>query len=281
MSPELHPAYRFSGIARPVDPEFATNKALLVLMGLAGAAAGAWALVSGQALADAAKVAAFAVGLVFVAWAMTRELSPDDNAAAFVAVGLAAIAWFVVGPPSLLLGFVALMGARLVNRSTGLAATWADTFAVGLGFAAATWWLSWTCGVAGCLALGLDGSLATTGEPRRRHLAVALGLAALTTIAALLGPAEFGLVEAPDWMHLTWAAAALISVVAIALHPTPSSGCDVGGRALLKTRVRGGLAVGLSLAVALVFDAQMNPADPNLVWAGLVATSIGIPRLRN
>ena len=41
----LHPASRFSGLARPVDPAHPTNKAVLILIPRHGLRGAAWALV--------------------------------------------------------------------------------------------------------------------------------------------------------------------------------------------------------------------------------------------
>ena len=71
--------------------------------------------------------------VAFAAWAFTRELAPDYNGAAFVALVLAWIANVALGTTSVLPVFVALLLVRLVNRSTGPRWRALDTLGV-LGF---------------------------------------------------------------------------------------------------------------------------------------------------
>ena len=80
-----------------------------------------------------------AIGTVFFGWAYVRELAPDDDAAAFIAVAIAVITWFVFGPSDLFLVTGALLFARMVSRTVGPPAKLSDTvLAIGLvaGFTA-------------------------------------------------------------------------------------------------------------------------------------------------
>jgi hypothetical protein len=123
----LHPCYRFSGVARPVDPAYPTNKAVLLFAPVAFLLGAILAYFDGSAFGQIMLAGCNAALLLFLTWALTRELSPDDNPAAFVAVGLALATWPRVGEQSILTLAVVLTAARVINRSTGKPATIVDS----------------------------------------------------------------------------------------------------------------------------------------------------------
>ncbi|PRQ01096.1 hypothetical protein ENSA5_27780 [Enhygromyxa salina] len=274
-SQPLHPAYRLSGLARPVDPTYSTNMAMAVLAVVGIVVAAIYAFVGG-ANPGAALLTGLNVGLiVFFSWALTRELSPDDNPAAFVAVALALAVWPRVGAQSILLLAAALLAARLVNRSTGKAAELGDTALATVGFAALAWWVSWTVGVVGAVALSLDAVLARPGDQpaRRRHLGCAVGLALVTAARVIVG------VEAPKLpAHLpVFASIAGLCALAVLLYPRPSSVGDVDRRPLSRARVRGGLAMGLLAAALVSLDGGIELERAAALWACVLAVPLGLP----
>lgn len=113
--------YRFTSIGRPIDPAYASNRAVLWLMPVGAVLFAALRWYASGADAGLGSAAITGLLLVFGAWALARELAPDDNPAAFLATAIAFVAAAFVGSGSLLLVFVALFLVRIVNRSTGLA----------------------------------------------------------------------------------------------------------------------------------------------------------------
>lgn len=125
--------YRFTSIARPIDPAYLTNRALLIVLPIAGLLSAGLALFFD--VGDGPLTAAFSGALAaFAAWALTRELAPDYNGAAFVALAFAWVANIAFGARQVLLLFVAMVLVRVINRSTGLPLRPIDTLGV-LGFA--------------------------------------------------------------------------------------------------------------------------------------------------
>ena len=159
----------------------------MVLMVLALALGLVSSLVDGVAVLDAILAGLNLAVTVFLVWALTREMSPDDNPAAFIAIGLTLAVWPRVGAQSLLILAAALILVRLVNRCTGKPAELGDAVLATLGLAAIAWWTSWTLGVVGVLALGLDALLRCPGDQqqRRRHLGFA-GLLLLVVVARIV-----------------------------------------------------------------------------------------------
>jgi hypothetical protein len=248
---------QISGVARPLDPGYPSNRwigivtlAVLALAWLGrGAAAEDWLAAAGWAVVGAVAV--------FLAWALARELDPDAEGAAFTAAGIMAAALLAAGAsgaalPDLAALFVLLLATRVLNRTSGLGATVAD----GIGLLALGLWLT-TQGqplylVAGAAALLLDGLM----PPRaRRRLIVggaALAIAAVIAVAASQPPAPaVPHPLAPTWLPLLAAlvAAALLLPSVRAAGRAQSTG-DATGAPLSPARVRAGQ--GLALVTGLI-----------------------------
>lgn len=166
----------------PIDPSYATNRAIATL---ALVATIAWTLVgslSGAALLESVSWGIGAGFVVFLTWALGREVDPEHDLSAFVGVGLVLIALLFFDTPPLLVILWLLLVLRLVNRTVGLPAKPLDTLGVlGLG-AWMTWQGDWIVGLVTAVAFLLDGLLS---PPLRIHL-FASGLAFVATVVLTL-----------------------------------------------------------------------------------------------
>ena len=243
-----HRIYRVTSIGRPIDPKYATNKAILVLMVVAALIAGGVTFMQGVGGGASAIGALEALLVVFACWALGRELAPDDNSAAFVGTVFAFVALWWWPSPSLLLLFTALALSRVVNRSTGLTARLGDSVIV-------TALVIWTmvslqnplAGVAAALAFLLDAHIA---DPNRRQwLFAALCLTAVVVQVWLIGSENLGvtLLPEPQYVIATITLLAFL-VLSLSLRSVSSRG-DVGGLVLNPSRVRGGMLVVWLLAL--------------------------------
>jgi hypothetical protein len=265
--------YEISALGRPLDPTYPTNRAVLVLLPVAALVAGIVAATGpGEAsLWDVAVAGAEGALAAFGAWALAREIAPDDEAAAFVAMGLGFGSWLLVDA-ALLPVFVALAFSRLVNRSTGLPATLFDSTVV----VALALYASWQArtplpALVGALAFALDAALAP-GLARQWLFA---GLCAAGGIVmALSGIAPDYTPNRPDLIPRT--AATVATVMAIALIATTRSVASVGdatGFPLSVARVRA--AQGITLLVAVAAAAGIGSIEAGaVVWAGLVGVAL-------
>jgi hypothetical protein len=252
--------YRFSSVARPVDPAYPTNRAVLRLLPVVAVVA-VVAAALGIGRATPAQAALAVTLSAFGAWALTRELAPDDNPAAFMSLVLAMGAQLVFGPVSVLPLFVALVLARIVNRSTGLGPRVVETMLLA-GF------VCWAMarlgdpmiGLAAALAFFLDASLA---RPARWQMA--------SGFACFLASLYFVLRDGVAMPALSGlAGTALLACVAIFLgfflvlvstRNVLAVG-DVSGEPLDPARVRSGMfIVGFLAAIAPIYagDRGFNP----------------------
>ena len=258
--------YRVTSVARPVDPAYPTNRALLIVLPIGAAVFAALALLG---IVDAGAMSAMLSGLLvgFAAWAFTRELTPDDDAAAFVALALAWIMSALTGATSVLLTFAALFLARIVNRTTGLAARPWDILMVA-GFVL---WASWNLGqpllaLIAALAFAFDAWLARTS---------ALPVAA----AVVCGGFSIWLLAGGGYELQLWDAAWLIPVVVLiaagvtsGLASAPRSRDDVFQEPLSAIRVRAGLAIGCLVAVQSLVHGVAWSDD--VIWACIAAVPL-------
>lgn len=264
--------YRLTSIARPVDPRYPTNRALLVVLPLIAVASVG---LSGLLGLDGGplRIALTSMLVGFAAWAVTRELAPDDDAAAFLALALAWLAYLFSGAVSVLLAFVALVLVRLVNRSTGLPARPLDTVAVaGFSIWAA---ISLEQHLILLLAAAAFALNATLDKPQRYHFLAAFVCVAVFVWLNLSGP----LFTPARLTTFDWAAAALLAAANLwvtARSGEPVSVSDVYAERLDGSRVRGGLLLGYLLAFqALVTDGhEAWLATP--MWACLSAVPVSL-----
>jgi hypothetical protein len=105
-----------SALGRPPDPRFLSN--IIAITGALATGVLFWVL--GNALGyDIASSPVGGAGAVFLAWAIAREIDPDRNGSAYIAmvISFALALWLA---PSLLLGFGILVGTRLISSTVGL-----------------------------------------------------------------------------------------------------------------------------------------------------------------
>ena len=266
-TPKLSGMYRFTSIARPIDPAYITNRALLIVLPLlmlvnAG-------LASFHDIGTSPLSAAFSGALVaFAAWALTRELAPDYNGAAFIALVLAWIANVALGTTSVLLVFVALLLVRLVNRSTGPRWRALDTLGV-LGFSI---WAAVNTQQPLILVIAAGAFIldATLSDPLRRHyFAAAACIAAF--IWMLLGDVRLlaSDLTAGDWVLISVFAGGVI--LTAAASPKPVSYCDTSPDRLDRVRVNAGLITGWLFAVQALVTNGRSAWLETPIWVCLFA----------
>jgi len=262
-----HRIYKYTSIGRPLEPDYPTNKAVLILMPLAALLGALTAWLGGSQGMQILQAAISFVLIAFGSWALARELFPDDNPAAFVSMALAVLAALSFDSPGILIVFATLGLVRIVNRSTGMAARKTDSIIVML----LVFWVIYATkspffGAVAAMAFLFDGSLK---EPLRHQWVFALicfGGMIVYMVDHDVGLAYF---SAPDSL-LEWLSLVILLILALDMFLLKKirSCADMNGKALDLTRVKGGMAVGLFAAF------QGLVALENVIL--LVATIAGI-----
>lgn len=273
MKPPTRRIYEVTSIGRPLDPGYPTNRAVLVLLPVAAAAAGGLAAAGGASLGGVLGRAAGGALAAFGSWALAREIAPDDEVVgAFLAMTLGFVA-YVALETALAPVFAALFLARVVARTTGLAATGLDSLFV----TAIALFAAWRAGspwpaAAGAAAFALDAVLAP-GLARQWLFAGLCGAGAVALTSTGLAPDVVPV--QPDLLPRLAGTIVLVGTIAlIAATRGVDARCDATGEPMSTARVRGAQAIALLMALATSASGSAGVEAGALVWTTLAAVIV-------
>ncbi|MCJ7682426.1 MAG: hypothetical protein MUP70_16985 [Candidatus Aminicenantes bacterium] len=239
-----------STIGRPLDWNFKTNRIItfVTLFVVAGGAAFRW--VQGGAFLQGFAWGVGAGLSVFLAWALSRELDPDHDIAAFFGSGLALAGVLVWGPPGFLPVFWMLLMLRVINRTTGLPASLMDSLVL---IALSVWLVlkvNWGFGLLTAAAIACDELLLPR---KKRQPSFALLPVIGTVILLIVKPDVLGL---PAGLFRPGGAAVLMSLfflpVLVGVRSFQSRG-DLTGEPLNLPRVIAAQFLGLITGIWMAF----------------------------
>lgn len=263
-----------STIGRPIDLKYPTNRAILVFSLLTLALFTALYLFNGREFGSAI-LGGFAASFgVFFGWALTREIDPDHDLAAFVAGGLV-FAGMIVWRTPLFVEFLAIFSLlqlfRILNRSAGKEVAFFDAafvFAVSLP---PIFFNLWLYGLAAGLIFLLDALLV---RPQRRHL----GLAGLSIIAAVIAyffvnGNKVGAVTLPYLIGMT--AISMLFLVAVVRTRKIVSVGDFSGKRLHLERIQGVRIVSFLTCVSVAWwQGDAGAVSLLILWATLLGIGL-------
>lgn len=260
-----------TGIGRQLDIDHASNRFVVTVSVIAGTIAGAIALLDGDGLPAALWAGVLAGGAAFLAWAIARELDPDDATSA----NLAAVAGFAValiGDPFLAAAGAVLLAARIVARTTGIPPQPIDLLVL-VGFAA--YLGSRPAGLIAAMAIGVAlvaDRMLPGRTPAANLLGGVLAIAAAATVAAVAG--EWPEWTAPGTAGLAVAALGLAGALVSFTIPEPDSTADAHDRRLHHIRMQ--WARVLAVATGLGYVAIGKPGILGLgpLWAAFAAVGL-------
>ncbi|MBR1368806.1 hypothetical protein RJ53_04485 [Methanocalculus chunghsingensis] len=259
-------------IARPVDPSYPTNRAIIILILLVFAGT---SLYRGADSPESFISGLIAGVAVFLAWAIARELDPDSEYAAFLPAVISIPLLVFIPVHGLLASLFLLLLLRVVNRTTGLPAGVLDSAALLL---LSGWLVSagvWIAGPAAVAAFLLDWRL-RSGNPRQIWFAAGtlLLMLALIFLSGGFGLAGSDLPAAFPVSLLVLAAPLLFVLVILRGGPIRSPD-DRGSEVLDTDRVQAARILGLSVVVVAVLVGGMEAVALLLsAWAALVGLGI-------
>lgn len=263
----MHSLYKWSGLWRPISLGYRSNRLILICMLATFLLAGASYYLTRETYLPNAAIYGSRIALViFLSWALARELHPDAPGAAFAAVALTAAGLWYWPDPHLPLLFFILLALRLITRTTGITARWADLVLL-LVFTA---WLLYNghllAGVLATAALWLSSRLP---EGRSWHLYFALlaGAATLALFGQNLHSFKPG--ELSIYMNITIIALATGFALFSRKLKTINSGDDATNKPLYLIRIRSAHTTLLLLVTVFTLwygDVYFDKLSP--VWAG-------------
>jgi len=255
-------------IARRVDPEYPTNRAIIILTLVITAMAAAASLFMGQAPIESIISGLIAGLAVFLAWAIARELDPDSEYAAFLPALICICLLIFFPQPGVLTALFLLLLLRIINRTTGQPAGVLDSAALLL---LAGWLVLggfWVAGPAAIVAFILDRRL---NDPNHRQ-----GWFAVIAFLGMLGILLYGNVPRmipPDSSAISWLflLAPLLFLSVIQRSGRVRSPGDQTGEPLDTGRVQAARVLFLSVVMLAIATGGSGIMAILLVpWAGLV-----------
>jgi hypothetical protein len=263
--------YQYTSIGRPLDPAWPSNRAVLFLLPLAAVLGAALAWAQGGSLGEVLLRALNVALVLFVTWALARELDPDDPSVAFISLAVGVLVAVTMESPAVLAAFAALGLVRIVNRSTGLAARKTDSVLLALLAIGVIYWTeSPLFGGVAALAFVLDGSLK---DPLRHQWAFALVCLGGMVVYMVDHDMGLGASGVPDSLF-EWLSVLFLLMFALDTILTRNirSRGDVSNRPLDLKRVRGGMVVGLLAAL----QGLGRPESVAVIVAAIAGICIGM-----
>lgn len=254
--------HRYTSLMRIFDPRIRTHQTIIVI----GIASGALALAVGNDLLAGAR-AGIAAGL---AWAIARELHPDNNMAALAAGIVGGIFQALVGGVGIGVCYLLLVFLRIIVRTTGRAPT---TFDLGLNLVVvlvvANTLPGFLAGLGIAVALFLSPILPKPAPNSHRIWAFAYAAIALTGL--VFSPAP----QAPEVTGAGWLLFSISMLLSVGLFATtrPKSVGDIDREPIDGGRLRLARIELVALMVVIVVTtagAGILPTAPAL--AALIGT---------
>ena len=262
---------QLSGLARPVDISYRSNRNMLLVLLLALVAGTTYQLVVGMDFLDSLWWGVQAAFAVFLSWALGRELDPDINSTAMLSIPLSLGAFYFfedIISWLLLLEFVMLM--RVGSHVCGQSVKITDAVLV-IGLAT---YLAWK----GDYIVGF--ALAVTfiadyqfRPPHKNSLWYAVAAFVLTTATIIFFPvADFNFSYSNYWMWGVIAVSLFFVLLVIRDYKRPRSTEDYRVQALSGSRMQSvQLIVIISLLLIYFLKGQSTVVALAPLWAVVVS----------
>lgn len=266
-----HRIYRYTSLARPPNPAGRAGKVVLYLLPAAALLGAVMGWIRTASPGGVAQYAAVFTLVLYGAWALARELDPDDSPVSFISMALGVLAALLVQDPGVFVVYVTIALVRLVNRSSGLEPRHSDSFllmlaSIGVIYHSA----SPLFGLVAGLAFALDGSLKNARPSQWVYGLVCMGATVVYMVDYDIGLAAL---RVPDSLF-EWIALLFILIFALdtVLMKRVRTRGDVNGLRLDVARVRSGMAVGALAALQGV----TRPGEVVVIVATIAGLCIGI-----
>ncbi|MEE4292632.1 MAG: hypothetical protein V2I79_01565 [Xanthomonadales bacterium] len=262
-----HRIYLYTSLARPLDLSHTAARTVLYLLPLAVLLGSVVGWMRTHTLIGVLQQAAVFAFVLYAAWALAREMDPDDSPVAFISMAFGITAAVFIELPGLLIVLTTLGLVRVVNRSSGLQPRRSDAVILTLLSIAVIYSSeSYLFGAVAALAFFFDGSLKQAERSQWLFGLVCLGGTIVYMVDHDIG---FPFLHWPktlfEWLALFFVT---IFVLDMLLLKRVRSKGDVIHLPLDVARVRGGMTVG---ALAALQGIVVNRLDNVVVIVAVIA----------
>lgn len=263
-----------TALARTINPRLRTHQFHLGAAVLGGLIVMAVELEQPGSLGQTLGPTVNAGVTIFLAWAIAREIDPDEARTANLAAVLAIAGRLLAGPGLLAALVMLLLATRIVVRSTGLAPTTLDGFLFlpGAAFWAGRTVTGWMAALVLAYALARDYRLP---EPAGRRSLIAAFVVSAVASGAVIASGAFGSGwPSPGPLALAISAAGVAAGIFLPGY-IPMSRADYTGEMLDFFRLRSARWILLGGAVlTIVVGGGTAMTGLSAIWATLVAATL-------
>lgn len=270
-----HPIHKYSALARPVEPKYPTNLAVMILVPVIALGLFAWSLAGEAGLASALRIGIFGALAAFLTWALGREMDPDHNATAFIAMALAVLAAALGYSFDLLTLAALLFAVRLVNRTVGPQAKTGDLITLvllnlGAVFIEGAWWMPFLS----VIALAVDEAFERSNLPQRLAIPALLIMGLLAFFIG--GGVDLSVTETlvRGWVVTVVVITILIAGTIVNTEEIASP-MDVLASPCNCRRIQAGMALILLAGIASLLGGQPGVAANLAILSVLAASLVG------
>jgi hypothetical protein len=160
-----------SSLTRSLDMDYPDNRLIVLLCAVVFIASAVFRIVSGDHLVQGIIWGGRAALSIFFAWALAKEIDPDNPGSAITASAVGIPGLFFFNSSSLLVALFILFLLRMVNRTVGVPLTLPDSILIMLIGIYLVYTGKWMYGIVMSIAFIMD---ATLKEPVRRHFPYAV-----------------------------------------------------------------------------------------------------------
>jgi hypothetical protein len=265
--------YRLTSINRPLDPNYPTNR-LIILIGVVVLIISSLFHFSANNTASTSIIYGTKAGIsIFLVWAISREVDPDREIAAFVPVILSLIPVMIYGMQPLLALYWLLLVLRIVNRSTGSKAGILDILTALLIGLYISYEVIWIVGILTAAAFFIDSRISA---PERVHLLASI-IMAVFTLFIISGGNNIAIADISLMRTLALISMILLFLPFIVSSEKPKSKGDRTREPLEAIRVKMGDILFLTTAISFIFVDTDYTASWPVLWC--IAAGIGLYRL--
>jgi len=259
-----------SSLGRAINPKYRTNLILIIITPILGIIAGAYSLFTGNELWTAIQAGFWTSAASFQTWAIAREIDPDNDWSAFVAIAAIVLAMFALNFPaySIIALAVMLFCLRIVNRIVGFPCARNDSIFVIILVLIAAFFDSWLIGLVAALAFFLD---AIMSQPHRQHLYFAGASLLIVIVRGIINLGETGSIST-TYLIVT-VVMGIFYILTMLANRFVTTKTDIKAKPLDIKRIRATMALAL---VAVIIIALWRGDNGVLAMSPLWAAMLGI-----
>lgn len=253
-----------SALSRPIDMDYPDNRIIIYLSTVIFVVAISFHILSGKHLSEVIIWAGRSALSIFFAWALTKEIDPDNPHAALIAAGLGVCCLLFLEIPFILPLVLLLFLFRITNRTSGIIPTLFDSILILLTGIFLIYTGNCIQGVLMTFAFFMDARL---NEPIKRHFIFAF--ICLIISLFVLYESNLKILFVSQYQIFILLLLIVFSIVKIINAEIPRTLSDVKSKPLLKERIIATRMIALLAGLLTLFAGLNSLSSIFPLWAAI------------